>query len=742
MPRINIVRDDGTVVSVDESVVKHAAGLGVDAGTESAAGARARVEAEKHHEMYGGPIGTAVAASTGVMDALTLGAFSKVAGAIGGENTRQDIQASAREHPVARGVGELGALLIPGLGELGAARTVGRGAEALGAGRGAAAIEGAAYGVGGTIADTNVSGDPLTIESLVRGATIGGVLGYGAGVLADTLGGIGKSATAQAEAGELSEKAGAMFEEPSPAYDELVSARRGSIEVAQDTNALAARQETAMAKYAASTEDFIRDRNGFNKALDEVFVGANNPTGALPAGWSPEVTRADALDTMGRAAKAVNRATALRTTDMEAALDLLRPVRDELAKKFDIVIPDLPTKPVSTVPVPSALPKTLEGFARMRADTVAGVSHMMTQPEADALAKLIKEKDLIPGATPNGSLADVHAVLSTHARALDTLESAVTPGNSLLTRALRYAAKKGGKSFVGSVLGGATGIPGGHAVGAAVGGMLAGEAVTAASMSARVAARTQISEMVAKFAGPTAKGISSLGPVSAYLSRAFPSGKKDKATDLGDLAKNRVRDLTSAAIGAPNATYAAVQPIIGIPGDVALKVHQHVNQTLAHTVQNAPKDPGFDPRGTKSGWKPSAADGLALAYRLEALQHPLDAIARLLGGDVHPAAIDALRANWPALLGATAEELMDRSHTLNDLPPDRAAGHSALLGNPMSGLDVPENALALQAMYQPGASDARQPQPQGGGTVGRPPKAGRSSVAGSNVSSLISDGQS
>ncbi len=78
---------------------------------------------------------------------------------------------------------------------------------------------------------------------------------------------------------------------------------------------------------------------------------------------------------------------------------------------------------------------------------------------------------------------------------------------------------------------------------------------------------------------------------------------------------------------------------------------------------------------------------------------------------------------------------------VDKLDHDRLRGYSAIMGAPLSGLDVPSTVIALQGLYLPGASASRQPQSQqvaSTGPTGRPPKTGRTEVAGSNVSSLIS----
>ncbi len=739
MGKINIVRDDGTVVSVDESVVEHAHKTGISAGEESAQGGVERIRQRQREEQYGGVGGAVASAVSGGLDTLTLGGYGKAVGALGDAldvDTEQAYQDVAQEHPDARAAGEIGALLVPGLGELGAGARVGELATALGAGKTVARFaEGAAYGVGGAVAHSSASGDPLTVEGLVEGAGIGAVLNYGAGVLGDTLGGVGARAAARKSAGEV----GDLLERESPAYQELVDARKGAIESARATNAVVSKEAAAWERYTASTNDFIRDRNAFDKVLNDVYAEATNKSGALPSRWSPEVDATDALDTMGRAAKEVNKADRLRNTDLEQAVEMLRPVRAELASKFDYALPELPVRPGTPVTVPDSLPKTLGEFSRLRPDTVADLSSQVASGyESQALQKLTNELGTIPGVTPGSTLADLHGTLSSHVKALDALGA---DGSGSLVKGLKWLAKQGvrqGAGGVGAAAGhvlGPVGSIAGYGIGKATGDAV----ITALATESKSGIRAKLQTVLSKLSTVGA-GVKKLGPVTSYLSRSFPSGKKDKETDIGKLARNRVADLGAASVHVGNSAFAAVQPLNGHPSNLAPKIAQHVNNALQATLQAAPKDPGMTPRGRGSDWAPAPADAVALAYRLEALQKPTDAIARALGGEVHPAAIEALNAIWPATMQTLNEELAF-STSPDKLSPDRTNGLSALTGSPMSGLSVPANVIALQGMYLPPPQQPGQgSRGAGGGPNGRPPATGPSPVAGSNVNSLISQG--
>ncbi len=206
MPKINVVLPSGQVVSVDESVVQPEEETN-NVNLESATAADARLQQERKDRIYGGVAGAITEAGLSAADTLTLGGFGKATSAIGGDSWDETQEGLAEEHPIARTVGEVGAMLAPtgwigdaakGVSELsglglasrageGVASALRRGAQlASAAGR---AVEGGIYGVGAHIADSSVTGDPLTIEGAIESAGIGAILNVGASALMDHVSG-------------------------------------------------------------------------------------------------------------------------------------------------------------------------------------------------------------------------------------------------------------------------------------------------------------------------------------------------------------------------------------------------------------------------------------------------------------------------------------------------------------------------------------------------------------------------
>lgn len=202
MSKVNYTLPDGRVVSIDESEVQGA----TDAGTtrlESGAGEAEDRAAERSDRIYGGAEGAVASFGQGLGDTLTFGGLGKLESAVGGDSMDQFQRELAAAHPYARGTGELAALLSPTgwLGDTAKAASefsgmglASKAGEGVGGGALGRLAEGAVYGGGATVAETNVTGDPLSIEGVVEGAGIGALLNYGMGAAADRLLGAGTKA--------------------------------------------------------------------------------------------------------------------------------------------------------------------------------------------------------------------------------------------------------------------------------------------------------------------------------------------------------------------------------------------------------------------------------------------------------------------------------------------------------------------------------------------------------------------
>lgn len=746
MGKVNITLPNGRVVAADEEdarAINEAVGLGSRTATpvEEVRQREADTAAEIRHKVYGGVLGGIESAAGGVLDTLTLGVGTTALDYIS-PGTKESYQAAVAEHPTLNTAVAIGGMFVPGTGEIALARGVGRtAARAVGLGtRTARLTEGAVLGAAGTIAHASAVGDDLTTEALLEGSAIGGVLNYGMGALGDRLIGAGQKAGKAVEARRAADTAEDLFSRESPAYNELRDARDGARRAA-----MADFRDEALAssKYDAYVGDPLRMEkvgDGIQDAINDLRAHRMEAFGADTLGISDAEKRVMATIQAAEQRLTTGR-TLLRGGDARGADLAFRGAAEMLTSESPIPlakrIPVMPEIPTGT-PVPPLdvrLPSGLAEFASMSPTKVAEfATHLAdyssaTSSEVEALQKLAGELGVEVKDAPGELLNDVHSALRRHASALETLEESGAGGRGPLLKVARWAARRTAGAYVGSKVGSMLG-PAGATVGGVVGGAIMGDVFTSTVMGARSGLRSRVQELVAKWAPRAGKAVRAVAPVTTELAVSFPSGRRDKG-DLMELAARRANELRTAATTAPDALYAAVQPVAGMNGQVALAVHQKALAAIQGAAQAAPRDSGLVPRNGASDWRPSPTEAVALAYRLEALRDPMKAIERALSGDVHPDAVDALRTSWPAITGLVAEELAGHAMGTN------SGGASALLGGPLFGLDDPMATLSLQGMYMRAAGAPQSPSPTPS-ALGRPPKVGPSKVAGSNVGALIS----
>jgi hypothetical protein len=176
-PTIRVVsqQGDATDITPDMLPAYQARGFTVDTPEASANRAAAQSVADN--------TSTAKAALFAGARGLTLGGSDAIARLIGGEDARLELEHNIQGAPIASTLGSLaGALLTPGVGELGAAIREGGGILRA---AGAAGAEGALYGAGNAVSELALSNDPLTAEhvasvlssNVLLGGGIGGVAG-------------------------------------------------------------------------------------------------------------------------------------------------------------------------------------------------------------------------------------------------------------------------------------------------------------------------------------------------------------------------------------------------------------------------------------------------------------------------------------------------------------------------------------------------------------------------------------
>lgn len=437
---------------------------------------------------------------------------------------------------------------------------------------------------------------------------------------------------------------------------------------------------------------------------------------------------------------------------VDDAIAEIRALRSKLPPEVEVPLIPKPPGDLKKVDVVE-LPANPKQFARMTHERVAKLAEEMGEAvargengSAQAFDRWLADIGFERSGDVVKDVVAAHNRLSGARAAYDKLEElgkAVAEKESKsIVGWLRRAAKGGaagavGFGLFGSVGGGIAGAAAASAGRSAVrSGMdAAEEAFLVGTMTSNKASiRDRIRSLVGSKSASSTSKMSKLGPISATLAGGLMTGQVDKEKDMRKLTVNRINDVTAAAQSAPDTMFAALQPLMGQPGDVAFKIHSMVVGAMQHLAQYAPKDPGTDTTMFESRWLPSWAESMEFAARYEAVMDPMRAMARFFAGDGHPAAADTLWTVWNPLMNEAATEMSVDPGFLRNATYAQQSGYEDLFGM-QTGLSNQTVGLALQGLYLPRPEQAAMTSTPTPG--GRPP-AVKSSVAGSSVSGLIS----
>lgn len=847
MGKVNIVLSDGTVAAVDKEVADRLIGA-QKAHAETAVEGGQRLQQAYDAENTSG----VRAFAEGAADTLTLGLYGHAVSR-GSLDDGHRMRATAEQNPGARALGETAAILAP-TGMLGGtARAATRfsapgladaAGKAIGGVKGLAA-EGAVLGLGASVARSNITGDPLTIESAILDVGIGAVANAGMGVLGNRIRNRAKAAETELEAAKkaaedeearaaLITKGTELFKREHPSLVEFNHARSANIKAINKINAEIQKANDARAAFIDSPKQFRAVVKGIDDSINTV-ASRYRPPGtygsveeALAAAQAKAGVRADELalkaegqvpsqavssgpggtavsfkqggltpegvqtriaeriklsDKAPMSPEVAERLTRWRK-DASEIRQLFNGGREINGNQWSARNPSIPRRPEEAIArihqlkkeiwehaqdaagkipdnIPSALPgklidavpdapaiKSIRYLSEMHDPTIARIANTMSKEEAEAIGRLAKDLDIKPGQTPAATLAAVHAEVKRYRAAMDAAEAAQEQAKAsagsgfgkLLHHSLRLVgARSGNRLLGGGAIGGAIGWATGNMFGGIVGGMLG-----TALMNGRAGLRNRINEVFVRHGARAGTAVEKLGPVASVLSTKLLGGVDGNSyDDYRLLAKNRAAEIINLRGVANDVGFIAMEPFLQAEDDIALKLHQKWTGVINHLADVAPKDPGLSIRGFDSTWVPTYNQALEFAHRCEAATDPLKAITRALQGSSHPAAADTLWTVWPGIMATFAEELVFSPEVLSGLTHSALSSWSRIFRTPLSGFQIPEIALAAQAMYLPGAagnpyqdnpeagfgdSPRDLSQPQGG----RPPAAGRSGVAGSN----------
>lgn len=738
-PSINITSESGQVLPATPEQLESLKSLGYTKETPQAEGARLTEHAaESYYSSTGQQIGAGL---EGALSGASLGISDWLLDS-------EDHRARARYNPGTRLAGELLGATLPAVlsGGEGLAAEIARltptgaaaalSGRALGAGTKAAlALEGAIQGTGAAASHAILNNDPVTVEALAAGAGSGALFAYGLGLLS---GGINKVAD-HAE-GALSERHAEaaravlkrenvslrQFSEHAAEFNQAVDRTLKTVEAEVTPKRLAAlvKQTAAAAdevKIAAAAQG--RPANHLSELLRRARSGAleggeagANAVRAYQTAVKEAAERAGVeanIPTMGRqAAEAVGEMAQLR-----GALKRLPSSPEELARMGDAKAGDLIEKLRRGLPDKG---NELDGLRAAMRDSLAGtLKEAGLRPTSDSVDGLVDGLNAY-----RLQLKKVAATVDSHVAA-DVHKGSTFLGLIGKTAKLAAARKAGA---VARAAGAGVGL---SALAYHAGGLSTG-AVVAELMGLRAAAMGHVEELVAKIAPVASRSVKRMAPVTERL-RERLDGSRDDAKNPRVLAANRAREIVAMQQVAPDASFSAAEPLQSVDPELALKMSQQLMAGLQHLGKVAPRDPGATNNFLNSDWHPSDTETQRLAAAYEAVRHPMQAMERLLTGQVDQAAADALWATVPSLMQHAALRLLERAPELqakSDLPTRAAL--STAFRVPLDGLMHPTSVAALQAQFIPSGQGMATGK-RGHSAPSASPSGGRPPAVDSNV---------
>ncbi len=482
----NVTLWDGTVVTVDDETAAQLTSGGTghqQTAQDAAAGGAARALDDDTDAADKGR-----AFVEGGLDTATGGLYGKVTTELASDEDRFAFQRAATAAPGYRVAGEVAGFFLP-TGVPGIAAKAGEAISAATklktAGR---FVEGAIQGVGGYVSQTNVTGDPLSVEGLAQGAGIGGVMNVGAGFLADGLrGAAGKAKSAIDEAEHLAKQ------------EEIVKAQAKHFEsdagvntaYKQFSTAVKARQSSSMKqmrtweKANKAYEDFISDDHAFGSAIKDaqnVIRSVRGRYSKLADGATDLSSKFDLTDEVappvpGQAGKTSSRLPPIsqelhnrlqsyeqRISDLwrmrggknrlgtktwvkdptiprdrEGAMTELRSLYADLLdgeKGFPAAASEmklatklpLPPGEAPTVLSKVELPANFKAFTRMRPETISKLANQMDDATAAEFNKVADELGVQPLERGADTIYAVHQQSAGWLKAIDDVEAAAAKG--------------------------------------------------------------------------------------------------------------------------------------------------------------------------------------------------------------------------------------------------------------------------------------------------------------------------
>lgn len=697
----------------------------------------------------------------------------------------EDVQEAAKAHPAYRIGGEIvgalgGSLFVPGS----PAGLVTKGAtaagEAVGGGiAGAAAfgaVEGAGAGLQTTLAQSTLDNTPLTAQSVLSGIGFGAL--YGAGI-GGGLGAVGKGL------GKISER---LTDFELPVYVE--TEKRIKIPAFEEYEPVTTREEitdlikpfddTSFSNLRNSVKEFSDIGYQMGKELDdgvaaaetnlknlkvehEALAGAANELGntAFLVGQAKNEVRTMKL--AGRAAM-----KAIDSGDFERAELAMQKYSDAVhavstVSGIDVAMPELPATIISSGKEAiatrtasntlSSFPRTVDSFIDMspkKAESIfAAMEHTIkTQDEFSPLRIAVENsaKEMIAnsGIVTEGSTVEQLRSAWKIARKTST-DKMITTVEQMTQKAPRPVTLGGTRTvdirhnpiktsnsngiarqvlgLSGAAIAKSFGLP------SYIGYYGAQALLSTESLSA---IKSMVQNKIAKAAEKMSAGIENkvtkigLSKLAPLYTRLDGSVDNERLSTK-DAAKKRITEITEVMPNIKNILYSAVEPMIGQSSDFAAALHNSAIQAFQMLWDAVPKDPGVAFSNLKSLWKPSDLQAVQTASILDVFHYPLNAATEMMGGDIDPTKVEALKNMYPDIYSYMRSEIL-ANIDFSNMDYNTQGKYSNLLDIPIHSGFKPESIAESQRIFmevpEPPKNNAGK-----GGSVGNSGGSGTATLA-------------
>jgi hypothetical protein len=662
-------------------------GFRVETGADVADRAAANVQ----HEIYGGPVGTAVAGLAGAARSVTGGGSDAALRALGAGDKLRKLR---EENPIASTVGEVAGGIAP-IGVSGVAARAGQRAAGVVRGGGvvsdiaragiAGGVESGIQGIGQGVSEVALSDKPLELEQMISVIGTNGLMGVGVG---GAVGGAGKGV----ERGLRRAKA---------ALDDVAGRGLGQLGEAEDLAKLDAKGlraahkteleaiEAARVPQRAQLADEIK---AFRQELKDQKV------------W----LATKGIDDAEIKASAIGK----RTLKADKGLDRLLDDPKALAENPKTVLSHLRVQEAALDDMVNKHGKKLrEVYAADTSGTrAAALDFASTALDKNrALQAKISEVSGAPASARLGAIVDAQAALSGPKDGLmDTL----------------------GGAAIGYGLGELTGIPElGMVAGAArvaapfIRKLGANQAAIAARGSKAVGALLDVTRKVAPAAPVLATKV--LGSVRYAMSQdEKPKAKPAKGAKpmvLADVYRARSQELRSHIETAPDGTpqvrlstrqkiAAQLAPIAAADPIAADRLETIAARRLEFLASKIPRRP--DLAGMQTGpdrWQPSDMEMRAFARYVAAVEDPMGVVERLADGSITPEDAETMRTVYPEMYADIQRQIVEQLGELRaQLPYQRRLALSIFSGVPVDPSLDPRVLAVLQGTF------ASEPGTEGG----------------------------